>query len=96
MKLSRGVEFIPKILIISTFTFKRTCTVQNAVVIENFKSKEALAYCKECLKGYICHFTQLNEQSDEYFFAVRKFLFKYYPSTAFENYFEIINIRNND
>ena len=44
--------------------FKRMCTIQNAVVIEKFKSKEALAYCKECQKGYLSHFTQLNEQSD--------------------------------
>ena len=72
------------------------CTIQNAVVIEKFKSKEALAYCKECQKGYLSHFTQLNEQCDEYFFVVRKILFEYYPSSTFENYSMIINIRNND
>ena len=70
--------------------------IQNAVVIENFKPTEALAYCKECQKGYISHFTQLNEQSDEDFLAVRKILFEYCPSSTFEKYSMIINIRNND
>ena len=65
-------------------------------MIDIFKSTEALAYSEECQKGYVSHFTQLNEQPDEYFFAVRQILFEYYPSSTFENYSGIINIRNND
>ena len=66
------------------------------MVIEDFKLKEALAYCKECQKGYIRYFSQLDEQSEEYFFEVGKFLVEYYASSKFENYSVIINICSND
>ena len=64
--------------------------------MERFISKEALAYCKDCHNGYLRYFSHLDELSNDYFFEVRKFLIEYYPSSTFENYSVIINIRNDD
>ena len=49
-------------------TFKNTCSIVNATVVEKFISKKVLAYCRDCQKAYIRYFTQLDELSNEYFF----------------------------
>ena len=97
-----GTELMQMILNVSIFVsiftrlLKKTYSTIDAVVIENYELREALAYCKSCQKTYIRHFTQLNELSDAYFLEVRKFLIQYYPSSTADNYFVMVNIHNDD
>ena len=57
-----GINLIELKLIVSIFVrifrrlSKKNCSITNAVTTESYELKEALLYCKLCLKTYIREF----------------------------------------
>ena len=59
--------------------FKDKARNNDASILENYSSREALSYCASCrnkIKKYLRHYDTL---SDEFFFEGRKFLIQHYP-----------------
>ena len=70
---------------------KKKRGIRNSVIVTSSDLKEALLYCKLCLKTKTQEFTKYEEMSDEYFQEVRKYLIQYYPLTTGFDYFALAN-----
>ena len=59
--------------------FKNKTRINDATILKNYSSREALCYCASCRKKIKKYLRNYDTLKDEFFFEGRNFSIQYYP-----------------